>query len=78
MRACAAQPISEDVTIHELAETVMSVADCSAKIAFDTSKPDGTPRKLHDVSRLAELGWHARTSLSDGIAKAYAAAPLAT
>ena len=65
----------EDVTIRELAETVMGVVGCHAKIAFDTSKPDGTPRKLLDVSRLAALGWRARTSLRDGIAKAYAAAP---
>ena len=65
----------EDVTIRELAETVMSVVGCNAKIAFDTSKPDGTPRKLLDVSRLAALGWRARTPLRDGIAKAYSAAP---
>ena len=42
-------------------------------ISFDTSKPDGTPRKLLDVSRLAELGWRARTSLLDGIKLAYQA-----
>jgi GDP-L-fucose synthase len=65
----------EDVTIRELAETVMSVVGCNAKIAFDASKPDGTPRKLLDVSRLATLGWRARTPLCDGIARAYAAAP---
>jgi GDP-L-fucose synthase len=65
----------DDVTIRELAETLMSVVGCNAKIAFDASKPDGTPRKLLDVSRLAALGWRARTSLRDGIVKAYAAAP---
>jgi GDP-L-fucose synthase len=65
----------EDVTIRELAETVISVVGCNAKIAFDSSKPDGTPRKLLDVSRLAALGWRARTPLREGIARAYAAAP---
>ena len=65
----------EDVTIRELAETVMSVVGCNAKIAFDSSKPDGTPRKLLDVSRLAALGWRARTPLRAGVAHAYAAAP---
>ncbi|MDP1690476.1 MAG: GDP-L-fucose synthase [Burkholderiaceae bacterium] len=65
----------EDVTIRELAETVMSVVGCNAKIAFDASQPDGTPRKLLDVSRLAKLGWRASMPLREGIAKAYAAAP---
>ena len=65
----------EDVTIRELAETVMSVVGCNAKIAFDSSKPDGTPRKLLDVSRLAALGWRAHTPLRAGVARAYAAAP---
>ena len=64
-----------DVTIRELAETVMDVVGCRATITFDASKPDGTPRKLLDVSRLAALGWRARTPLRDGIARAYAAAP---
>ena len=68
----------EDVTIRELAETVMSVVGCNAQIAFDSSKPDGTPRKLLDVSRLAALGWRARTPLREGIARAYAAAPFHT
>ena len=60
-----------DVTIRELAETVMSVVGFSGKIVFDTSKPDGTPRKLLDVSRLGELGWKASTPLREGIALAY-------
>ena len=68
----------QDVTIRELAETVMDVVGCKAKITFDASKPDGTPRKLLDVSRLAALGWRARTSLREGIALAYAAAPFNT
>jgi GDP-L-fucose synthase len=65
----------QDVTIRGLAETVMDVVGCRAKITFDTSKPDGTPRKLLDVSRLTALGWKARTPLREGIARAYAAAP---
>ncbi len=62
----------EDVTIRELAETVMQVVGFNGRIVFDASKPDGTPRKLLDVSRLAALGWRARTGLREGIAKAYA------
>ena len=65
----------QDVTIRELAETVMDVVGCKAKITFDASKPDGTPRKLLDVNRLAALGWRASTTLRDGIARAYAVAP---
>ena len=64
-----------DVTIRQLAETVMGVVGCQARIVFDASKPDGTPRKLLDVSRLASLGWRARTPLREGIARAYAATP---
>ena len=62
----------EDVTIRELAETVMQVVGFNGRIVFDSSKPDGTPRKLLDVSRLAALGWRARTTLRDGIAMANA------
>lgn len=61
----------EDVTIRELAETVMSVVGFNGEIVFDTSKPDGTPRKLLNVERMRNLGWQAKTSLRDGIAKAY-------
>jgi len=61
-----------DVTIKELAETVMKVVGFEGQIVFDTSKPDGTPRKLLNVQRLQNLGWQAHTSLRDGIAKAYA------
>jgi GDP-L-fucose synthase len=61
----------QDVSIRELAETVMEVVGCKATIRFDTSKPDGTPRKRLDVSRLAALGWRARTPLREGIARAY-------
>jgi GDP-L-fucose synthase len=65
----------EDVTIRELAETVMRVVGFGGAIAFDASKPDGTPRKLLDVSRARALGWTAKVALADGIARAYAAAP---
>lgn len=61
----------QDVTIRELAEAVMEVVGFSGKIVYDASKPDGTPRKLLNVDRLNQLGWRARTSLQDGIAKAY-------
>ncbi|MDK9701620.1 MAG: GDP-L-fucose synthase [Sulfuritalea sp.] len=61
----------EDVTIRELAETVMSVVAFPGSIVFDAAKPDGTPRKLLDVSRLRDIGWQARTPLSEGIALAY-------
>jgi len=61
-----------DVTIRELAETVVKVVGFGGDLVFDTTKPDGTPRKLMDVSRLTGLGWLARTSLEAGIALAYA------
>ena len=57
----------EDVTIRELAETVAKVLGFNGKLVFDTAKPDGTPRKLMDVTRLHNLGWHHTTSLEQGI-----------
>lgn len=62
----------QDVTIRELAETVMDVVGFKGDIVFDASKPDGTPRKLLNVDRMRALGWQATTALRDGIAKAYA------
>jgi len=64
-----------DVTISQLAEMVMDVVGFRGRIVYDRSKPDGTPRKLLDVSRLSALGWRARTTLREGIERAYAAAP---
>ncbi|WP_395613881.1 GDP-L-fucose synthase family protein [Allosphingosinicella sp.] len=60
-----------DVTIRELAETVALVIGFDGALEFDTSRPDGTPRKLMDSGKLAALGWRARTSLEEGIEKAY-------
>lgn len=60
-----------DVTIRELAETIMDIVGFEGRIAFDSSKPDGTPRKLLDVSRMSVLGWRAGTTLRDGIRSTY-------
>ena len=61
----------EDVSIAELAAIVKEVVGFDGDLTFDTSKPDGTPRKLLDVSRINALGWHQRTPLSDGIERTY-------
>ncbi|MBI5693043.1 MAG: GDP-L-fucose synthase [Verrucomicrobia bacterium] len=61
-----------DVTIRELTELVAETVGYRGRIAWDTSKPDGPPRKLLDVSRLAALGWRARTGLREGLAQTYA------
>jgi GDP-L-fucose synthase len=63
----------EDITIAEFARVVAATVGYTGGIGFDTSRPDGTPRKLLDVSRLTELGWRARTALQDGIKLAYQA-----
>ena len=63
--------VGEDLTIRELAETVKDIVGYQGNIEFDTSKPDGTPRKLMDVSRLHSLGWKAKTGFRDGLALAY-------
>lgn len=61
-----------DCTIEELTETVAKVIGYQGRIDWDATKPDGTPRKLMDVSRLERLGWKAKVSLEDGLAKTYA------
>ena len=63
--------VGEDVTIAELAELVRRTVGFEGKIVYDTSKPDGTPRKLMDVGVLNAAGWKARTSLVEGLAAAY-------
>ncbi|MGR6036057.1 MAG: GDP-L-fucose synthase family protein [Candidatus Nitrosoglobus sp.] len=60
-----------DVAIKELADIVMDGVGFQGTIAFDSSKPDGTPRKLLDVSRMRELGWQAQVGLREGISRAY-------
>ena len=60
-----------DCSIRELAETMAEVVGFQGKIIFDTEKPDGTPRKLLDVSRLRQLGWEATTSLRQGLEQTY-------
>jgi len=65
-----------DVTIRELAETVMKVVGFEGRIVFDTSKPDGTPRKLMSVERLHALGWSAKIGLDEGIRRAYESSPM--
>ena len=62
----------EDVTIREIAELIASVLGFDGDLVFDSSRPDGTPRKLLDVSRINNLGWKATTSLKDGIRKTLA------
>jgi GDP-L-fucose synthase len=61
----------EDVTIRELAETVARVLEFDGALVFDTTKPDGTPQKLLDVSRLHNLGWHHSTGLEQGIQRTW-------
>jgi GDP-L-fucose synthase len=63
----------EDIAIAEFARVVAATVGYEGTITFDTSKPDGTPRKLLDISRLAALGWRASTTLTDGVRQAYRA-----
>jgi GDP-L-fucose synthase len=77
LRSYDAEPIvnigwGEDITIRGLAELVLSVIGYSGRLEFDSSKPDGTPRKLLDVTRLTGLGWRPRIALEAGIAQTYA------
>jgi GDP-L-fucose synthase len=61
----------EDVSIQELAEMIAEIAGYRGRLRFDTTKPDGAPRKLLDVSRLKSMGWNHRIGLRDGIAATY-------
>ena len=63
--------VGDDVTIRELAKIVADIVGYEGQIALDPSKPDGTPRKLLDVSRINDLGWHAAVPLHDGITSTY-------
>jgi GDP-L-fucose synthase len=63
--------IGEDLTIRELAELIKDIVGYRGKIVYDISKPDGTPRKLLDVSKLHDLGWKAKIPLKDGIKETY-------
>jgi GDP-L-fucose synthase len=63
--------VGTDVTIAELAETIKAAVGYTGAIVFDPSKPDGTPRKWMDVSKLHDLGWQHKTNLHEGIALAY-------
>jgi GDP-L-fucose synthase len=61
-----------DVTIRELTEIVAEVVGFKGRIVWDATKPDGTPRKLMDVSKLTALGWRAKVGVREGVAKTYA------
>jgi GDP-L-fucose synthase len=61
----------EDLSIRELAEMIAETVGYNGKLVFDSTKPDGTMRKLMDVSKLKQMGWHATTQLRDGITRAY-------
>lgn len=63
----------EDISIRELARIIQRVVGFGGRLLFDTSRPDGTPQKLMDVSRIHELGWHHRIELEDGIRQVYEA-----
>jgi len=63
--------VGEDISIKELAETVKEIVGFEGELVFDTSKPDGTPRKLLDVSKINDLGWKAKISLKQGISAVY-------
>ena len=61
----------KELSIRELAQKVISTVDFKGKLLWDTSKPDGTPRKLTDVSKLHSLGWHHKIEIDEGVRKLY-------
>ena len=61
----------EEVSIRELAQLIAGITGFEGEIAWDVTRPDGTPRKLLDSSRLRGLGWEPKTSLSDGVGRTY-------
>jgi GDP-L-fucose synthase len=63
--------VGKDITIKELAELVKEIVGFTGEILFDTSKPDGTPQKLLDISRINKLGWQAKISLREGVTSTY-------
>jgi GDP-L-fucose synthase len=63
--------VGDDISIKDLAETIKKIVGYEGQLVFDTSKPDGTPRKLMDVSKLHSYGWHAKIGLEDGIRAVY-------
>jgi GDP-L-fucose synthase len=63
--------VGEDISIKELSEMIKEITDFNGKIVFDSSKPDGTPRKLMDVTKLTTLGWKASIDLKEGITQVY-------
>ena len=63
--------IGEDLSIKELAELIQKITGHEGNIIWDSSKPDGTPRKLMDVSKINDMGWKAKISLEEGITKVY-------
>ena len=65
------EKFNKNTTIKELAETIQQVTGHQGEIKWDTEKPDGTPRKLMDVSKMATLGWEYSTELKEGIEKTY-------
>ena len=67
-----ASPESRDVSIRELAETIRETLGFDGDLVFDTSKPDGTPRKLLNIEKIRSLGWTPRIPLREGILDAYA------
>jgi len=64
--------IGDDITVAQLAHTIAEVIGFRGEIVYDSSKPDGTPRKLVDTARLSAMGWRAKISLSEGLSKSYA------